>query len=302
MLICSSGSDLAPTICTNGWTFTSQDSKITKTIILTNAGSLRAGYTLGANVTSLFVRFGLSPDLEDLLTNGQLHLQSPPPADGLKSVSNINQSARITTGIRVTGIGLSGAVVNPAAIDDAPAATPPFISDAINMRNQALVEQIEIQGNGTAFTFELELAANASDLDRDGLPDDWEIANGLSQNDNGTVLEINGPNGDPDMDGVSNQTEWLVGMNPQTKDNSAYPKLKAVRQSNGSVKLEFPILSNRRYRIWQGDNLRDWSPILPDIDTRNVMPNPAFERFDVAPAANQTRRFYRLEIAPPIAN
>ena len=287
----------------NGWTFTSPDSKIAKTITLANLSTrLRASYALGGDATSLFVRFGLSPHLEDLLVNGQTNLQSPPVSGGLKTVSNISTYHRVTTGLRFSGSGLSGAVINAIAIDDAPSAIPPFVSDAVNMRNQALTEQVEVQGTGTAFTFDLELMTEVSDADRDGLPDDWEALNGLSPNDNGTFQINNGPNGDPDMDGLSNRIEWLVGLNPQLVDNSAYPKLKAVRQPDGSVRLEFPTLPNRNYRIWQGDNLRDWTPVMPDTDTRNLPANPAFERFDAAPAANQIKRFYRLEIAPPLAN
>src|SRR4029077_5695211 len=57
-----------------GWKFTSSDGKITKTITLAPGKSaLQASYTTTGFV-QLFVRFGLSPDLLDLLMNGQAHL------------------------------------------------------------------------------------------------------------------------------------------------------------------------------------------------------------------------------------
>ena len=287
----------------NGWVFTSPDLKITKTITLGNLSNhLRATYSLGGNATALFIRFGLSPHLEDLLVNGQKNLSSPPVSGGLKLVSNISNDHRVSAGLRFAGAGTSGAVVNITAIDDAPSANPPFISDALNLRNQALTEQVELHGTASSFTFELELLTKVNDADRDGLPDDWEVLYSLSPIDDGILQSRNGPSGDPDLDGLSNRIEWLVGLNPQLMDQSSFPKLKATRQTNGSVRLEFPILANRNYRVWYGDNLRDWAPLLPDTDTRTLAPNPAFERFDAAPSAIQLKRFYRLEIAPPLSN
>ena len=42
------------------------------------------------------------------------------------------------------------------------------------------------------------------DTDNDGLPNSWEIANGLDPNDDGSTNVNNGPNGDPDSDNMSN--------------------------------------------------------------------------------------------------
>ena len=282
----------------NGWTFVSADGKITKTITLADGSNrLRANYQLGGNATSLYVRFGFSPNLEALLASGQSNMLSPAAADGLKSISNLHVSA----GIRYTGPGLGGAVINSAAIDTAPTATTPFDPDTLNMRNQAQTEQVEVHGTGTVFTFDLELNAGLADndADNDGLPDDWETLYDLSTSDDGSVDINNGPNGDQDLDGMINSIEWLVGLNPTINDRNSYPKLKATRQPDGSVRLEHPTIPNRRYRIWHGDNLTDWSPLPPDTDTTGQPANPAYERFDPAPAANQPKRFYRLEITTP---
>jgi Bacterial TSP3 repeat len=65
---------------------------------------------------------------------------------------------------------------------------------------------------------------NSSDLDADGLPDQWETANGLNPNDNGSVLLANGPNGDPDGDGLLNLAEYNANVdstNPRNGDSDS---------------------------------------------------------------------------------
>jgi hypothetical protein len=283
------------------WSFTSPDGKISKTITLASLSNrLRATYQLAGDVSGLYVRFGLSPHLEDLLVNGQGNLLSPPPVMGAKFVSNRGTSHAVTTSIRFEGPGMSGALVNASAIDTTPAAATPFIPDTVNMRNQAHTEQVEVHGTTTTFAFDLQLAAGSpGDADNDGLPDDWESLHGLDPNDDGSIDIRNGPHGDPDSDSLSNRTEWLVGLNPVIDDRSDYPQLKAERQPDGSVRLEFPTIPDRRYRIWHGDDMQDWTPLTPDTITTGMSANPAFERTDPAPAANQSKRFYRLEIGLP---
>jgi hypothetical protein len=56
-----------------------------------------------------------------------------------------------------------------------------------------------------------------ADADGDGLPDDWETANGLDPH-NGQGND--GPNGDPDGDGVNNLNEYLAGTDPWAVDSN----------------------------------------------------------------------------------
>jgi hypothetical protein len=55
-------------------------------------------------------------------------------------------------------------------------------------------------------------ALNPTDTDEDGLPNDWETKYGLDPND---PSGDNGPNGDPDHDGVTNAQELANGSHPR---------------------------------------------------------------------------------------
>ena len=62
------------------------------------------------------------------------------------------------------------------------------------------------------------LADGIEDLDSDGLPGNWEAANGLDDNDDGSIDPNNGFAGDPDGDGLINLNEFLLGTDPQESD------------------------------------------------------------------------------------
>lgn len=64
-----------------------------------------------------------------------------------------------------------------------------------------------------------------SDADGDGLPDAWELANGLSIR---AATGLDGPAGDPDMDGIPNILEACLGGNPRVADPQKLPVPLAV--------------------------------------------------------------------------
>ncbi len=160
-----------------GWKFTSSDGKIVKTITLPVAkGQLSANYALTGYV-QLFVRFGLSPDLLDLMQNGQKYLSSLTSDTQDVNLFNTNPNRTVRAYLRFNAAGFSGASYNPAATDRDADAT----FDTVVMRNQAQTQQVEMQGaTGMTFGLGFETGSTLSyDTDGDGLPDSFEIQYGL---------------------------------------------------------------------------------------------------------------------------
>jgi hypothetical protein len=272
-----------------GWTFS--NGGVSKTIRIPGSSSerLQATYQL-TGLNKAFVRFGLSPNLLDLMRRGQSGL-------GAELTSATRASLTNTGGGESVRAFVEGPQINAAATDIGGSSFTTVLR-----RNQAQTHQVEVELTGAGphtISLGFDLGVDLSDADSDGLPDSWENQYNLSTSDDGSINIDNGPNGDPDLDGIINSIEWLVGLNPVIDDRNSYPKLKATRQPDGSVRLEHPIIPGRRYRIWHGDNLANWTALLPDTDTTGQPANPAFERFDPAPSANQPKRFYRLEISNP---
>ena len=275
---------VAPAPSGMGWKFTSSDGKISKTITLANnSGALQASYATNGFV-QLYVRFGLSLDLLDLLTSGQSHLSNLLSSANEIDLFNSNANRSTRAYLRFGGAGFSGLSYNATAND-----TDTNVLDTVPMRNQAQTQQVEMQGNGTMnFALAFETGAQLTyDTDGDGLPDWFETKYGLNPNDpNG----VNGANGDPDGDGLTNLQEYILGSNPMVSDRAAFG-LKIGQIVPTGVSLKFPTIHDRTYRIYYSTNLTNWTQLGADLAGTGAQ----IEVDDATPS----KRFYKLEVSLP---
>ncbi|GAB4319507.1 MAG: hypothetical protein Kow0059_13540 [Candidatus Sumerlaeia bacterium] len=131
-----------------GWRFTSSDGRIQKTITLGDGShSLEVAYVLNPVITTLYVRFGLSPDPLNLIETGQSALQLTDTA-GRLTLANSATGAAVS--LDYAGPGHS-ALYNAAAGDGTPNSP----------RNMALLHMVELSGAGD-FSFGLVLSAGES--------------------------------------------------------------------------------------------------------------------------------------------
>lgn len=153
-----------------------------------------------------------------------------------------------------------------------------FEFDALNLRtgNGAGASQLDRLMISTDFA-----SAATWDGDLDGLPDGWERLFGLSPSDNGGTNVNNGPNGDPDLDQLTNAQEYAQGSNPSVatdSDNdgifdgvelsgSANPFLNGV-QSGPPGSATLPNDSDT-----DNDGIQDGEEIIPGIDSFITDPN-----------------------------
>ena len=121
------------------------------------------------------------------------------------------------------------------------------------------------------------------DTDGDGLADDYENANGLDANDDGTAGESSpgakdGPNGalgDPDEDGLSNTEERDLGTDPQDRDSDQDGLIDGVETRTGVWMSESDTGTNPRDPDSDNDTLLDGTenPTLP-YDPNNPASQP----------------------------
>ncbi len=285
---------VAPASSGIGWTFTSPDGAISKTITLgTGKSSLQASYTTN-NMVQMFVRFGLSPDLLDLLTSGQSHLGSLITSASEVDLFNTSPTRTVRAYLKFGGTGFTGASLNATAND-----TDGNVLDTINMRNQAQTQQVELQSAalgspGTqTMNFALGFETGNSityDSDGDGIPDWW-----MQQyfgHPTGQASDLSRAGDDPDHDGLTNLQEFLFGTNPTTPDSKGL--FTITRTAPSTVTLTFPTINDRMYQILFTSSLSspNWQPLGPfisgDATVHNVQDSPGSQQ-----------RFYKLQVSLP---
>jgi hypothetical protein len=131
--------------------------------------------------------------------------------------------------------------------------------------NDGIEEMIVYDLNQTDpkfIVFGLQQDADDLDSDNDGMPDGWETKNGL---DPGDPTGENGPDGDPDQDGIRNLDEYELGSDPRLIN--AFLKVH-------SVNVTWNGLAGVMYQIQATDDLDNptWEPVgdpIPGVDGLN---------------------------------
>ncbi len=127
------------------------------------------------------------------------------------------------------------------------------------------------------------------DLDQDGLPDEWEFANGL---DMASATGAQGAAADPDNDGFSNYQEYHAGTNPL--DANDYPRLTAATVVGAELRITFDSRAGRVYSLERkfvdDSGTNQWTAIVQDL------PGDGTTRTISDTAENGAARLYRLKI------
>ena len=269
----------------NGWQAASVDGKITKTITLApNTNQFEAAYNVSGTLNGgvLYVRHGLSPNLYNLLLEGQSTLGYEEHAGGVMTLANNSAGMTVTARIGYQDAG-HGSSFNTAATDDSPAT---FYT--VNMRNQVQTHQVEVFGTNT-FSFSLGFTAEAGLSAWEQWCDDY----GYDPDD---------PDADADGDTVSNWGEFVADTDPE--DDEDFFHVGGTEKVASGLRLAFDTRNGRRYYIWYSNNgliNPAWSNATPSgISGTGGSVNWTDDGSETEPEPDQvTDRFYRVEVAWP---
>ncbi len=282
------------TYWTNGWRITSGDGKIQKTLTLNQATNLfQVSYTVDPTLNGgvLYVRHGFSPNLDNLLRQGQTTLGYEEHNGGVMTLANLGGGKTVEVKLGYHDAGHT-ANFNLAAVDSSPGT-----NYTINMRNQAQTHQVEVFGTNTFdFSMGFTVTGGDNDTDDDGIPDDWEMDKFGNLDD---ADEISNWDGDPLLD----WQEQIADTEP--KDGNDYFDIaSSTRVSNGFV-VRFDTSSSRKYYVYYNNTTlmtQAWSNATPTgIDGTGSL----YEWTDDGPPKTDphpnlvTNRFYKIGVALP---
>ena len=266
-----------------GWTFS--QGGITKTITLANpwTGNLSAAYSLtGPN--QLYVRFGLSPNLMDLMINGQTHLSQSSSANRFTLANGSPGDSPIRAFVMSSGNSLINTNANDAGGAN---------FTTVNLRNQAQTQQVEVQVTGNAtliFGFDqgTDLTAPPADSDGDGIPDWWE-----NQYNLGDLASMDATT-DGDKDGLLDLDEFILGSNPNDPA-SGRPAPVLTNVPGSGFTVSFQTMTGRTYQVVGSDDLTLPSTSWPIIGAP-VQGDGTVKSVTDSSATASTRKFYKIYI------
>jgi hypothetical protein len=257
---------------------------VTKTITLPSPTSekLEATYSL-TGLSKAYIRFGLSPNLLDLMKNGHAHLAN-------ETTSDVNGRRRLDL-VNNDGTDTVRAFVLAPQINDLATDIGGSTFTTVLRRNQAQTHQVEIELTGAGphlVTLGFDLGTDivdSPDSDSDDLLDTWEQEQFGNLDQNAT--------GDPDQDGVSNRNEYLFGSNPNSA--SSGKPLTSVESISSGFRFSFPTVAGRNYQAQVRNDLTtgEWTNLAQE-----AIPGDGTTK-SVDDLTSETKRFYRVEVTAP---
>ena len=125
----------------------------------------------------------------------------------------------------------------------------------------------------------------SADRDSDGLPSDWESANGLNPADPSDSLS------DLDSDGTSNLSEFAAGTDPRNAASTF--RITSVSTSANTITVRFPLAANRKASLQTSPDLIFWS------EAQSVTATASPRDLSLSIPANQNTRFLRVAASLP---
>lgn len=270
---------------TTGWSFNNQ-SDVTKVVSLASpsATAFTASYTL-TGLSKAYIRFGLSPNLNDLLVSGQANLGNEVLSNSNRRVDLSNTVSSTETARAFVEVSLGG-VINSAATDLATAGTTTL------RRNQAQTHQVEVEltGNGPHV---ITLGFDDGVSRTDGIPDTWWSQYGINGSDRVASADF-------DKDGLTNLQEYAFATLP---NNAASVWRPSVIKSEAGFQISFATAGGRNYTVKCRDDLANgnWSTVtsVGSNQTNPVSGDGNEKTVTDTSSGGATKRFYRVEVSVP---
>jgi len=127
----------------------------------------------------------------------------------------------------------------------------------------------------------------SGDRDVDGLPDDYEVANGLNPDDPSDASV------DRDGDGFTTSQEYAAGTNPN--DANSRLQILTVNQDPDGYEIMFTTVPGKQYRVERTDALpaMTWTSVADDVSASGVTLTVVDDS-----AVSMSQRFYRVTVVP----
>ncbi len=158
-------------------------------------------------------------------------------------VSDIISIPDMPTAINGGGVRRSAAHIGTGGAGAAAGTKVAIYTDSREGNSRIYLKRLPLDADGDGLSNTVEVTdgrvdPDIRDTDIDSLWDGFEVLSGLNPTDDGTGLAENGPDGDPDGDGLNNFDEQLAGTDPFVTDTDGDGDSDKAEVDAGSDPLE----------------------------------------------------------------